>query len=117
MPPGPAPAMFPPMYDEGLLERCLDALRALGVQPVRNKNVFGMRGLLRGSTMFAAVGESSMIVKLIPAEFQDAIEQPGVQPFMPGGQKLGTWVELDADVVADDPELRHWLEAALRAIR
>ena len=52
--------------DEGLLERCLDALRALGLASVRNKNVFGMRGLLRGTTMFAAIGEATMIVKLIP---------------------------------------------------
>src|SRR5688500_6323972 len=105
------------MYDEGLLERCLDALRALGIQPVRHKNVFGMRGLLRGSTMFAAVGESSIIVKLTPAEFEAAKAQPETRPFMPGGQKLGTWIELDADAVADDPELRLWLEAGLRAIR
>lgn len=104
-------------YDEGLLERCIDALHAFGLPSVRNKNVFGMRGLLRGSTMFAAVGESSMIVKLTPAEFARAIENRTARSFMPGGQKLGTWVELDADAVADDPELRAWLEAGLRAIR
>lgn len=105
-------------YDEGLLERCIDALRALGLASVRHRNVFGARGLLRGSTMFAAVGETSIIVKLTPAEFAQAI-QDGTRPFMPGGQKLGTWVEVDADAdaVADDPDLRAWLQAGLRAIR
>lgn len=104
-------------YDEGLLARCLDVLRTGKVGAVRHKNVFGMRGLLRNHTMFAAVGEAGMIVKLLPAEYDRALIRPGVTPFAPGGQKLGTWVELPFEEVADDPELREWLEAALRAIR
>jgi TfoX/Sxy family transcriptional regulator of competence genes len=104
-------------YDEGLLARCLDLLPSLGAGSVRHKNVFGMRGLLRGKTMFAAVGEESMIVKLRPHEYEAALQKSGVSAFSPGGQKLGTWVELADDVVADDPELRDWLEAALRAVR
>ena len=104
-------------YDEGLLARCLDLLPSLVAAPVRHKNVFGMRGLLRGNTMFAAVGEESMIVKLRAQEYDAALNQNGVSAFSPGGQKLGTWVELADDVVADDPELRDWLEAGLRAIR
>lgn len=103
-------------YDDGLLARCHDVLRALHV-PARDKNVFGMRGLVRGKTMFAAVGEASIIVKLPPAEYADGIAQTGVRPFTPGGEKLGNWVEVDADVIADDPELRTWLEAGLRALR
>jgi TfoX/Sxy family transcriptional regulator of competence genes len=104
-------------YDQGLLARCLDVLRTLGAGPIRNKNVFGMRGLLRGSTMFAAVGESSMIVKLRAAEYDDALGQEGARPFTPMGQRLGFWVELELDAVADDPQLRHWLELGLRTIR
>lgn len=104
------------MYDEGLLERCLDALHSAGFRDVRHKNVFGMRGLMRGRSMFAAVGEDSMIVKMTPAEFDDALNVAGVQRFMPGGEKLGTWVEVSATVIADDPELRWWLDAGLRGI-
>jgi TfoX/Sxy family transcriptional regulator of competence genes len=105
------------MHDEGLLQRCLDCLNGLGERGVRDKNVFGMRGLLRGKSMFAAVGESSMIAKVPAAEYDAALQQPGIRPFTPGGQKLGTWVEIGADVIADDPDLREWLAAALRAIR
>jgi TfoX/Sxy family transcriptional regulator of competence genes len=104
-------------YDEGLLERCLDALRALRVSGVRTKNVFGMRGLLQGSKMFSAVGEESIIVKLTRDNFNARSTGPGVRPFTPGGSKLGTWVEIDSDAIADDPELREWLAAGLEAIR
>ena len=104
------------MHDEGLLQRCLDCLATTNAGPVRDKNVFGMRGLMRGKSMFAAVGESSIIVKLLPGEYADALALPGVQPFSPGGQKLGTWVEVADDAIADDPELRAWLETGLRAV-
>ncbi len=104
-------------YDEGLLARCLDLLPSMRAGPVRHKNVFGMRGLLRGNTMFAAIGEEGMIVKLRAEEYDGALRKAGVTPFSPGGSKLGLWVELTDDLVADDPDLREWLEAALRAIR
>ena len=104
------------MHDEGLLQRCLDVLSAQRVSGLRDKNVFGMRGLMRGKQMFAAVGEASIIVKLTAAEFEAALEQAGVTRFTPGGQPLGTWVEVREDVIADDPELREWLAAGLRGI-
>ena len=102
-------------YDEGMLERCLDCLAAMGIMDVRHKNVFGMRGLMRGKQMFAAVGEAGIIVKLTEAEFTRALAN-GIERFMPGGEPLGKWVEVGEDVVADDPELRDWLHAGLRGI-
>jgi TfoX/Sxy family transcriptional regulator of competence genes len=104
------------MHDEGLLQRCLDCLAAMTIDGVRDKNVFGMRGLMRGKQMFAAVGEASIIVKLTKSEFDAALALPGVVRFMPTGQTLGTWVEVSDAVVADDPELREWLAAGLRGI-
>ena len=104
-------------YDTGLLERCRDTLEAAGIRPVRDKNVFGMRGLMFGEKMFAAVGETTIIVKLRREEFEPALALHGVRAFTPGGSPLGTWVEIEGDVVADDPDLRDWLDAGLRALR
>lgn len=104
------------MHDEGLLQRCHDCLGALGERGIRDKNVFGMRGLMRGKSMFAAVGEDSIIVKVPAADYAAALTRPGVQPFAPGGQKLGTWVEISEDAIADDPDLRDWLSTGLRAL-
>lgn len=104
------------MHDEGLLQRCHDALIAMGERGIRDKNVFGMRGLMRGKSMFAAVGEASIIVKIPAHEYQRVLKQPGVRPFTPGGQKLGTWVAIDDATVADDPDLRDWLALGLRAL-
>ena len=104
------------MHDQGLLQRCLDSLSGLGERGIRDKNVFGMRGLMRGKSMFAAVGEESIVVKVPTAEYEHALAQAGVRPFAPGGQKLGTWVEISEDVIADDPDLRDWLAIGLRAL-
>ena len=103
-------------YDAGLLERCLDALAGLPVRGVRHRSVFGMRGLLVGSRMFAAVGDEGLVVRLSPGEYDDALRRRGVRPFAPGGERLGRWVRLGAAHVADDPELRDWLEAGLRSL-
>lgn len=104
-------------YDDGLLERSLDALDELRVSAVRHKNVFGMRGLMKGGRMFAAVGESSMIFRLAPDEHARAVRKRGVRPFTPGGSRLGTWVEVGDELLAEDPELREWLAAGLRSLR
>ena len=87
------------------------------VAPIRDKNVFGTRGLMLGKRMFAAVGTDSVLLKLLPSEYQSALEREGVRAFKPGDTALGHWVEVDATVVADDPELRDWLAAGLRALR
>lgn len=104
------------MHDEGLLQRCHDCLAGIGERGIRDKNVFGMRGLMRGKSMFAAVGEESIIVKIPQPEYQEALKKPGVKPFSPGGQKLGNWVEIEDAAIADDPDLRDWLATGLRAL-
>jgi TfoX/Sxy family transcriptional regulator of competence genes len=105
-------------YDAGLLQRCLDGLEQIGMTGIRSRNVFGMRGLMWLDRMFAAVGEDSIIVKLRRTELERALAHSGVRPFQPDGSTtLGTWIEIDQEVVADDPDLRTWLEAGLRGVR
>ncbi len=105
-------------YDEGLLQRCRDALRAMHGGPYRDRSTFSMRGLMDGSRMFAAVGEDVLLVKLRAEEYEPALELAEVTPFAPGGDRpMGTWVLVEAAAVADEPELRAWLEAGLRGVR
>ena len=103
-------------YDASLLARCLDALSAVPCPPVRHKNVFGMRGLLVGRRMFAAVGRDGLVVRVPTADYTRVVRRPGVRPFKPGGERLGRWEQLDAAVVADDPELREWLQVGLLSL-
>ncbi|MFN2566432.1 MAG: TfoX/Sxy family protein [Gemmatimonadaceae bacterium] len=95
-----------------------DTLVALGERGIRQKNVFGGRGFLVGKSTFAIAWEDGLIVKCPPGEYARALEESGVTPFAPDGEKsMSTWVVVEADAVADDPELADWLRRGLRAVR
>jgi TfoX/Sxy family transcriptional regulator of competence genes len=109
-------AIMPP--DQGLVARVADALASIGERAVRQKNVFGGRGFLVGKSTFAIVWNESLIVKTAASEYAGLRKEPGVTPFAPGGDNpMSTWLVVEADVIADDPDLMEWLRRALRGIR
>ena len=105
-------------YDAGLVERITGLLPAVGAAGARQKNVFGGRGFLIGTSAFVIVWDDALIVKTTRAEYPTALARRGVTPFTPGGEKpMSTWVVVAPDELADDPELREWLERGLAAVR
>ena len=105
-------------FDSGLVARIADSLASLGERGIRQKNVFGGRGFLVGKSTFAVAWDDGLIVKCPPAEYAAALAEPGVTPFAPDGEKsMSTWVVIEADAIADDPELGEWLRRGLRAVR
>ena len=104
-------------YDLGLVARVADALGMLGERGIRQKNVFGGRGFLRGKSTFVIVWEDGLLVKTPPSEYQAMLALPGITPFAPGGERsMGTWLVVESDVIADDPELAEWVARGLRAV-
>lgn len=105
-------------YDTGLVARVDDALRALSERGIRQKGVFGGRGFLNGKTTFLIVIEDGVIVKVPAAEYQAVLAERGVTPFAPGGEKpMSTWVVVESECVADDPQLHEWIRRGLRGVR
>src|SRR5687767_9725794 len=104
--------------DPGLVARVADLLPRAGVSGARQKNVFGGRGFLLGKTTFVIAWDDALIVKLPPAEYDAALARPGVTPFAPDGERpMSSWVVVDAEAIADDPDLLEWVEAGARAVR
>jgi TfoX/Sxy family transcriptional regulator of competence genes len=104
-------------FDAGLVQRVADLLHAMGERHARQRNVFGGRGFLRGKTTFLIVWDDGLIVKTARNEYAPALTLRGVTPFTPAGEKaMSTWVVVDAAEVAEDPELREWIEKALRSL-
>src|SRR5688500_4660062 len=105
-------------FDAGLVARIADVLEQLGERGVRQKNVFGGRGFLRGKSTFAIVWDDGLIVKTRPDEYQRLLTEPGVTPFAPDGEKsMSTWLVVSPDAIADDPELTDWIRRGLSGIR
>ena len=51
-------------------------------------------------------------------EYDRLLKEPGVTPFAPGGEKpMSTWVVVEAESVADDPELAEWVRRGMAAVR
>jgi TfoX/Sxy family transcriptional regulator of competence genes len=104
--------------DQGLVARVADTLEAMAERTVRQKNVFSGRGFLIGKKTFAIVWNDSLLVKTPVSEYDALRGEPGVSPFAPGGERaMSTWLVVEAELIADDPELTEWLRRALRGIR
>ena len=104
-------------YDAGLVARIADLLPQAGEPGARQKNVFGGRGFLVGSTAFVIAWSEGLIVKTAPADYAAALAEPGVVPFAPDGERpMSTWVVVADEAIADDPQLVNWLQRGLRAI-
>ena len=105
-------------YDSGLVERVADALVPLNVRGARQRSMFGGRGFMLGKQTFVIVWGEGLIVKVPPAEYAQALAEPGATAFTPGGcRPMTTWVVVAADAIADDPELHAWVARGLRAVR
>ena len=105
-------------FDHGLVARVADALLALNERGIRQKNVFGGRGFLIGKSTFVIVWDDALIVKTAKDERDTLLHERGVRPFAPGGDRaMGTWLVVDADAIADDPELAEWIRRGLRGLR
>jgi TfoX/Sxy family transcriptional regulator of competence genes len=90
----------------------------MGEKRIRQKNVFGGRGFLVGKSTFAIAWGDGLIVKTTREDYPIALRERGVTPFAPDGEKsMTTWVVVESDVIADDPELADWLRRGLRAVR
>jgi TfoX/Sxy family transcriptional regulator of competence genes len=104
-------------FDAGLVARVADTLAQVGERGVRQKNVFGGRGFLRGKSTFVIVWDDSLIVKTRRDEYDRLLREPGVTPFAPDGEKpMSTWLVVEAESVADDPQLADWVRRGLAAL-
>lgn len=95
-------------YDEDLADRVREQLAG---QRVTEKRMFGGLAFLIGGNMsVAASSTGGLLVRVDPAEGDDLVSQPGVTPMSMGGRApMKGWLQVDADVVADDNALAGWV--------
>jgi TfoX/Sxy family transcriptional regulator of competence genes len=101
-------------YDPGLVARVADVLEQLGVRGVRQKGIFGGRGFLRGGRTLLVVEDDGLLLKLTGDAHRIALTEPGVAPFAVAGERPSrSWITVSAEAIADDAQLREWLQRAL----
>jgi TfoX/Sxy family transcriptional regulator of competence genes len=102
-------------FDETLAARTRDALaRKRGVE---EKKMFGGVGFLLHGNMLVGVWKDSLIVRLGPDNYGDALLEPHVREFDITGKPMKGWVLVEPEGVQDDDQLTNWIARATRFVR
>lgn len=98
-------------YDLGLAERIRDV-----VPKATEKKMFGgIAWMERGNLVVGLMGQGSMsdvdaiIVRCRPEDTGAVLKEPGVRPFEQRGKAMQGWVLVEAEAVAEEPELAAWI--------
>jgi TfoX/Sxy family transcriptional regulator of competence genes len=98
-------------FDEKLATRIRVGLaRKKGVE---EKKMFGAVGLLLNGNMLVGVWKDSLIVRLGPDNYDDALLEPHVREFDITGKPMKGWIMVEPEGVEDDDQLKDWIERAL----
>lgn len=106
-------------YDEGLAERIREH-----VPKATEKKMFGGIGWMeKGNLVVGLMAQGSMsdvdaiIVRCPPDATKQVLKEPGVRPFEQRGKAMQGWVLVEAEAVAEDPELKAWIERSRTFVR
>jgi TfoX/Sxy family transcriptional regulator of competence genes len=99
-------------YDERLAERLRTVTSdVVGAgTTVVEKKMFGGLALMVGGNMACGVYQDAVLVRVDPVTSADVLAEPSVRPFEMGNRTSKGWVLVDPDGVADDADLRRWVQ-------
>jgi TfoX/Sxy family transcriptional regulator of competence genes len=101
-------------FNEGLAERVRQGLARR--KSIEEKKMFGGIGFLLNGNMLVGVWKDSLIVRLDPDDYDDALLEPHVKEFDITGRPMKGWVLVAAAGVESDEELRTWIGRAVKFV-
>jgi TfoX/Sxy family transcriptional regulator of competence genes len=102
-------------YSESLANRvrqCLGRCRGL-----TEKKMFGGVGFLLNGNMCVGIWQTSLIARVGPAVYRQALARPHAGEFNITGRAMTGWVLIADEGVDEDTALREWIELALEFVR
>ena len=97
-------------YDEDFAER----VRRIAPDLPERKMFGGLAWMMNGNMAVAVMGMGGLLVRVDPEDMDELFAQPGVGPFGREGAKPMTgFVRVDESAVADDEDLRRWVDAGV----
>ncbi len=102
-------------FSETLASRIRDALARK--RNIEEKKMFGGVGFLLNGNMLVGVWQTSLIVRLGPDNYDDALLEPHVREFDITGKPMKGWVMVEPDGVEDDDPLKEWIERAVKFVK
>ena len=98
-------------YDEGLAQRVLETLE--GTPGMTEKKMFGGVGYLLNGNMACGVNRDTLIVRVGPQAYQEALAQPHVRVFDMTGRPMKGWVVVEPPGYEADEDLKSWVQRGL----
>jgi TfoX/Sxy family transcriptional regulator of competence genes len=102
-------------YSESLAQRIREIIG--GMRNIVEKRMFGGVGFLMSGHMTVGVWKTSLIVRLDPADYHAALQQPDVVEFNITGRPMKGWIMVEPDGLATDEHLAQWVEQAIEFVR
>lgn len=102
-------------FDETLATRIRQSLARR--KNIEDKRMFGGIGFLLNGNLLVGVSKDSLIVRIGPDEYQEAMLEPHVKAFDITGKPMKGWVLVEPHGVENDDQLKQWIERALKFVR
>lgn len=102
-------------FDESLAGGIRDALAHKS--HIIEKKMFGGAGFLLNGNMLVGVWKDSLIVRVGSDAYEDALLEPHVKEFDITGKPMKGWVLVEAEGVAEDAQLKGWIERANKFVK
>src|SRR5215218_1475539 len=97
-------------HDEALAARVREVAAAR--PEVIERSMFGGRAWFVGGNMACGVMRDDLVVRLDPADVDDALREAGTSPFgRPGRQPMRGWVRVDPGALASEADIARWVDA------
>lgn len=95
-------------YDAGLAERLRESL---GGRPgITERAMFGGLAFLVDGKMFAGIQDSTLMARVGPERYDDALAMPHVRPMDFTGRPMKGYVYIDPPGLEDDGNLNAWVQ-------
>ena len=101
-------------FDEALAERIRRGLaRKKGIE---EKKMFGGVGYLLNGNLLVGVWKDSLIVRLDPEGYDDALMEPHVGEFNITGRTMKGWVLVAPEGVDDSGQVKAWIQRVVKFV-
>ena len=84
---------------------------------VEQKKMFGGIGFLLNGKMCVGVWKDSLIVRVGPEQYKDALREAFVSEFDITGRAMKGWVLVAKEGIEDDDQLQDWIQCAVKFVR
>lgn len=101
-------------FNEALAERIRLALaRKKGVI---EKTLFGCRCFLMHGNVCVGVWKHSLLLRLDPDDYEDALKEPCVKEFDITGRAMTGWAVVAPEGIEEEDQLHVWIERAVKFV-